>query len=690
MKAGNVKITFVNTENAISTQFVTLYFYDTDGAMLKQIAVRETGSSFVLEADAVEYGIYIANDQVANSGEFSLIFEADGLKKSIREEVESIREEVENFSIPSNSIHPSQFKDYAHLPLLDGFKSGSSQDYTPYISEFYIEPSFVDGDTIVGLRRYSTGIILRAFDPSARWSIFDYTIMNGKSNGDVIPLVITSAADSTIVGKTIGYMIFKDIDGFKKLSDDAGNGQLVNLELCTKLFTQPNIWESLRIVSSSNTPSQPSSSDSIRIYLPQQLDAVVGDKIQLFFRSIVDVANVQSYDIIASCSKGKSYPRYWEYTPTNEDVGKSETLSVIVRDKADSILATKQTTIRFIAKRTAPSSNRNVLCIGASGTAGGEWVGELKRRLTEASGDGTPANPTGLGLSNFSFVGRKKGSVNPVSLEATGGWKVATYGSKGERAFRLNVTNVNQLYIGDTYTSPNGGVFVVQEINVTEGVGNIRCTFNSSVPTISTSGTLTKTTGSGDSTIQYTSYADEYFSPFFNTSTNKIDFKTYANDWCNGSIDLMIWHCGVNDIFGGTNAGIDSAISTFESILTQFHADFPNGKVVISSVPLGSMNGGFAANYGASQTSNSLTFMSQAQKYAARLQELVSKHSSYAVYSPVMEEFDAEYGYPIKTTPVNNRTSETEVIGTNAVHPTGAGSYMVADAIYRTINAMNL
>ena len=693
LKAGAVKATFVDTDNVISVSYVSLYFYDAQGVMCHQQGISEGGTSFVLNSDVVEFGIYVPNTQVINTGIFNIIFDADGIKQSFRDDITRLEDDItrlENKILPKDSVTPSQLEDYSKLPLLEGFKGSSSQDYNSYISEFYIEPSYVDGDTIVGLRRYSTGIILRAFNPSTRWSINNYTIMDGKSNGDVIPLVITSASDSSVVGKTIGYMIFRDIDGFKKLMSDGGDGQLLNLALCTKLFTQPNIWESLRIVQSATTPSQPSSESNIAIYLPQQLTAVVGDKFQIFFRSIVDVANTQYYDILAVCSKGKSYPRYWEYVPTSEDAGKSVTLKVIVRGKADSILATKQTTINFVSARTSPSSNKNILCIGASATAGGQWVGELKRRLTDTSGDGSSANPTGLGLSNFSFVGRKQGSVNPVSLEATGGWKVSNYGSKGERAFRLYVTNVNQLYIGDTYTSSNGGVFVVQEINVTEGVGNIRCTFNSSVPTISASGTLTKTSGSGDATIQYTSYADEFFSPFFNTSTNKIDFKTYANDWCGGSIDLMIWHCGVNDIFGGTDAGIDSAISTFGNILTQYHADFPNGKVIISSVPLGSMNGGFAANYGASETANGLTFMRQAQKYAERLQELVASYSSYAHYSPVMEEFDAEYGYPTKNAPVNNRASETEVVGTNAVHPTDAGSYMVADAIYRTINAMNL
>ena len=423
--------------------------------------------------------------------------------------------------------------------------------------------------------------------------------------------------------------------------------------------------------------------NSVGIYLPDTIHAVVGDTLQIFFRSVVGCANIDAYDISAVSSKGKSYPRYWEYKATETG---SFALTLNVRSSADKVIATKKVTIQVISSIANPAAKVKTLCIGASATADGQWVGELNRRLTATSGDGTPANPTGLGLSNIEFVGRKVGTSTAVNLEATGGWKVTTYASKGERAIRFQVTGVDTLSVGANY-KVGSNLFVIQEVNVTEGVGNIRCTLNSSYTAPSASGVMTKSSGTGDASITYSSYTEETFSPFWNDTTNKLDFKQYADKFCGGSIDVMIWHCGVNDIFAGTPESIDSAIAAFRSILAQYNEDFPDGKVIISSVPVGSLNGGFAANYGASSNGNAMVFMHQAQVYAKKLQDLCDEYA-FATYAAVLEEFDAENGYPTKETIVNNRASKTELVGTNAVHPTTEGSYLVADAVYRTFNTV--
>ena len=425
--------------------------------------------------------------------------------------------------------------------------------------------------------------------------------------------------------------------------------------------------------------------ESVGIYLPDTIHAVVGDTLQIFFRSVVDCAGIDAYDISAVSSKGKSYPRYWEYKATEAG---SFALTLNVRSSASKIVATRQVTIRVVDATTSPSATQRILCIGASATQGGQWVGELNRRLTATSGNGTPANPTGLGLSNIEFVGRKVGTSTAVNLEATGGWRVQDYAGKGERAIRFQVADVDTLSVGAIYKL-GSNLFIIQEVNVTEGQGNIRCTLQSSYTAPSASGVMTKSSGAGDSSITYSSYTEETFSPFWNEDTNKLDFKQYADKFCGGSIDVMIWHCGVNDIYAGTPESIDAAIAAFRIILAQYNEDFPNGKVIISSVPVGSLNGGFAANYGASSNGNAMVFMHQAQVYAKKLQDLCDEYT-FATYAPVLEEFDAENGYPTKMTPVNNRVSETEVVGTNAVHPTTEGSYLVADAIYRAFNTLVL
>lgn len=430
----------------------------------------------------------------------------------------------------------------------------------------------------------------------------------------------------------------------------------------------------------------------VDIYMPSELKAVVDDTLQIFWHSIINAVNPYIFDVVALCPKGKSYKRYWVYKPSNEDINKEFDLIIRVRLNNYSTLIEKKTKIKVVAKATSPTSEKSILCIGASATTGGQWAGELIRRLTDTSGDGTPYNPTGLGISNVKLVGRKKGIVNPVPLEATGGWKVQSYGSKGETAFRLYVTGISQLNIGDTYKHINGGVFVIQEINVdaSNGAGNIRCTFNSSIPDIPDNGILTIISGNGDSTISYSSYEKESFSPFWNDAEQRIDFKSYADTFCNGSLDFLIWHCGVNDIIGRSESALTDTINAFKDILRAYHSDFPNGKVIISSPPIGCLSGGMAANYGCSELMMEFPAAIQFRKYSRLLSELClnDEFREFVCYAPSLEQFDSENGYPTSPIAVNNRCSEVELIGTNGVHPTDHGSYMVADTIYRTISDM--
>ena len=428
--------------------------------------------------------------------------------------------------------------------------------------------------------------------------------------------------------------------------------------------------------------------DGVSITIPSEITAIVGDNMQIYWRSIISAANPYVFDIYAVCSVGKSFPRYYEFKPTADMVGKSYTLDIYVKTNDGTIVAQKTATIKVAATMESPSSTKNILCIGASATAGGQWVGELNRRLTATSGDGTSANPTGLGLSNIAFVGRKVGTANAIHLEATGGWRVQDYASKGQSAVRFFVSGVDTISLGARY-SCNGTTYVVQEVNVTEGVGNIRCTLENAF--VAPSGKLTKLTGSGDAEITFTSYENENFSPFWNTNESRIDFQQYADSYCDGHIDCLIWHCGVNDITSGDPAVIPSVITAFRNLLTAYHEQFPNGKVIISSVPIGSVNGGFAANYGANRSLNYYTFAKIAQLYAQALIELTNEEEfkEFVAYSPVLEQFDAENNYPVKDVAVNSRASATEKQGTNAVHPTLEGSFQVADAVYRSLNAMD-
>lgn len=428
--------------------------------------------------------------------------------------------------------------------------------------------------------------------------------------------------------------------------------------------------------------------NGVDIILPDKFIAVKNDDLQIFWKSIIKSVSPYSFGIISRCSIGKHYPRYYSLlaSAATSSVGQEKELTVEVLDNNYNDIAVNKTIIKIIDVPVSPSENKNILCVGASATENGQWPNELRRRLTKSDGDGTSYNPRGLGLTNIEFVGRRKATVQNIQLEATGGWSVKGYSGIGQKAYRFFVSNVTQLYIGDKYDG-GGATFTITEINVTEGSGNIRCTYVGS-PSISESGALNKSSGTGDSTIAYTRYESESYNPFYNEDEERLDFKKYADKYCNGSIDLFLWHCGVNDIFSGTQESITDAIEAYKKILRAYHADFPNGKVIISSVPLGDSHGGFGANYGASLTSNYYIFARQVFEYTKQLILLCKEEefSSYTYYCPVMEEFDSENSYPSEQASVNNRIKDVkEKVGTNGVHPTMEGYYMVADSFYRTV-----
>ena len=671
--------------------------YDAEGKELKGFYITNgtIGQNYTFDSYVLPENY--ESVKVAGWGELNVEILVESLNpKHIAQSVAELESQVSELKskpleIPNKSISAEKLEDYDLLPV---FITATNNDLNAIIEELYVFPQYI-GSSQIQVRTYSKGIIVGAFNDNGvrLWAVRAYHLADSYKNGELIPLVVGITTSNVAIDTLIGYCVIKDIDALTNASNDSTNGEFVNLSKATQSWLNPKISALRNMPIIENGASESSLITGVDIAIPNEIIAVEGDTLQIFWRSIIGAANPYIFDIYAASSVGKSYPRYFEFKPTSDMSGKSYQMAVYVRANDGTIVAEKTTIIKVVSAMTAPSTTKNILCIGASATAGGQWVGELARRLTATSGDGTNANPTGLGLNNISFVGRKQGTGNPVNLEATGGWRVQDYASQGQNAVRFYVTNVDTLSLGARYLC-NGVIYVIQEVNVTEGVGNIRCTLENTF--VAPSGKLVKQSGSGDAEITFTSYEQEKFNPFWNDAESRLDFSSYANEYCDGHIDCMIWHCGVNDLSG---ASIGTMISVIENITTSYrdifrayHQQFPNGKVVVSSVPVGSTNGGFAANYGASAYANYFTFAKKVQAYATALSDLCaeSEFANYVIYSPVLEEFDAENGYPTKQTAVNNRSSVTEAVGTNGVHPTAEGSYMVADAIYRTFNNLNL
>lgn len=430
-----------------------------------------------------------------------------------------------------------------------------------------------------------------------------------------------------------------------------------------------NIAERLNL-----TPPEP-----IQISLPDKINAVVGDTLQLFFRGIIQSVDPYKYDILVTCSKGKKFPRYFEYTPTTADIG-DVTFRISVKDDNGQILGSGQTTISTKAAVKSPTTPINIVSLGDSLTSAGIWCAEANRRLT-----GTGGTPAGNGFSNISFIGAKHNGT--TGYFGVGGWTWDSYTTQGRPAYRFQVSGVNSLSIGATYTN-NGNTFTIMEVNVTGATGNILCSVSSLTPAPTASGVLTKASGGGDSTISFSSVATDTQNPLWDYANNKMTFIPYAYAHGGGKIDVVYTLLSWN---GQTpwREDFSTVINNIKIMADTLHAEFPNAKLKILGIQIPSINGGMGYNYGATGTSYAdgygmvVTALNQNKAY----QEFANRpeYSSFVEFVNVSAQFDSEYNMPASNKSANTRSAITEVVGENGVHPNNDGYLSIGDVVYRNI-----
>ena len=344
----------------------------------------------------------------------------------------------------------------------------------------------------------------------------------------------------------------------------------------------------------------------INVFLPEEYDLAVGDQFQLFYRGVVQAVDPYGYSISATCAKGASYPRYFEWTPTAEDVGRHR-LVITVRDDAGNLLGT-DTTVLNVCTPKAEEEVQNVLCIGDSLTAGGVWPREAYRRFASTGG-----TPEGLGLSYLNFIGTCHAEVDgqTVGYEGYGGW---TW----------------QRFCGEA-------------------------------------------------------------SPFYDAELGDISFASYCERNGFADIDvvyfLLTWN-GQGTPYK-TSFPLDSGHLLYaQKLLDTLHREYPNAEVRCLGLQMPSQNGGMGASYGASGGySDAYGMLVTAMHYNAALEALcrTEKYASFVKYVDVAGQFDTDYNMPVKDSPVNDRNTATEIVGTNGVHPSTAGYYQIADAVFRSL-----
>lgn len=415
---------------------------------------------------------------------------------------------------------------------------------------------------------------------------------------------------------------------------------------------------------------------SLELFLPDKLYAVVGDTLQVFYKGIVKAVNPLNYDITIRCSKGRRYRRYWEYTPQDSDIG-TTVFNVIVRDDNGETIGTTSCELITVAAPSSPASAMNVICIGSSTTANGIWPAEAYRRLVGSGG-----SPSGKGLSNIAFRGMMQ--KDGAGYIGKSGWGWVDYCTQGRPAFRFTIGYEPNVSLGNVYTN-NGYSYTVIEIS---DDGTILCSTSSTSNTPSASGVLTKTSGSGDATVAFTASAQDSQNPFWDYDNNKLTFIPYANNYCDGRIDVVYVSLGLN----GSHPFMTD-FSQFEEYIHDFadtlHAEFPSAKMVLMSYCFPSMEL-MMPGYGSSATGDvfgDLTTVFNLQKcYQAIAND--PEYSSFVSFLALAPETDSDYNFPITMKDVNTRNSDyQEPYANNTIHVGTPGYLQFGDAVYRHISA---
>lgn len=422
------------------------------------------------------------------------------------------------------------------------------------------------------------------------------------------------------------------------------------------------------------------------LYLPKSYDLVVGDTFELFYRGVIRSMNPYKYYIYVNCEKGTPYPRYYTYTPKDNEVGEYE-LTITLYDDYHQEIEQAKSILKVVSPKK-PKRKVNVLCFGDSLTFNGVWPYEGYRRFCKDDGE-----PKGLGFVNsLNFLGTMK--KEEIGYEGYGGWKwrefctneaVSTISSVWVDVEKHSLDENDQHSI---WTS--GNLYWVLEsieekrLKFKRGAGNYSC--NPSV------GDTFKHVEGGihKDELKVLKYEYEQGNPFFDEDIKGPNFKKYCSKHGYDGIDYVYILLSWNGQYIPYNHDFSIHEPFIRMILNRIHLDYPMAKVRLLGIQSPSINGGIAANYGASgYYSDVFGEVSTAYYYDEFLEKLTleDEYKDYCRYIDMKSQFDVEYNMPSTLLPVNKRNKTTERIGTNGVHPTMEGYLQIGDCFFRALVA---
>ena len=180
-------------------------------------------------------------------------------------------------------------------------------------------------------------------------------------------------------------------------------------------------------------------------------------------------------------------------------------------------------------------------------------------------------------------------------------------------------------------------------------------------------------------------------SPFYDSESGTISFRKYCERNGYSGIDVLCIMLTWNNqnIASNTYFNLEGGhFADARALIDLLHSEYPNAQVRLMGLQIPCQQGGMGTNYSASNNySDAYGMLVTAMHYNAALEDLsqLAQYRDFVQYVDVAGQFDTDYNMPTQKLPANNRTETTEIVGSNGLHPTTAGYYQIADAIYRTL-----
>ncbi|MBQ7647181.1 MAG: SGNH/GDSL hydrolase family protein [Clostridia bacterium] len=419
------------------------------------------------------------------------------------------------------------------------------------------------------------------------------------------------------------------------------------------------------------------------LFLAKRYDLAVGDRFELFYRGVIRSMSPYKYYIHTECKKGRSYPRYYTFTPNENETGDHE-LKITLYDDDRNVIDSAVTTLHVV-KPAAPKKKINVLCFGDSLTFNGVWPYEGWRRFTCTGG-----TPEGMGFEgSVEFFGESR--KENVGYEGYGGWKWKEFCVNDSTGLRSSVWVKSNHHLDEhdqeSVWETNGKEWILESIEegrlkFKRGRNNLGIVHDLGDAFRNVSGGVHK------EDIAVESFEYEEHNPFYDESVKGPCFRTYCERNGFPDIDyfyiLLTWngqYIPYNDDFSMHDPYI-------RMILDAILRDFPKAKIRLIGIMSPSVNGGITANYGCSGPySDVFGDLWTVFNYDKYLEDLVSeeKYRNNCRYIDMKAQFDVENNMPAAEEKVNARCEKTELLGTNGVHPNMDGYLQIGDVFYRAL-----